>query len=539
MVRLSRVGSLGFLLVLFCPLAAVPTPAAEKLYDVLDYGAKPDGKTLSTVAIQKAIDACAAGGGGTVRLPAGTFRSGALRMKSRVTLWLASGATLLGSRNRDDYYGPPADSRDRRRQPARVFRHLIHGENLRDVAIRGRGTIDGSGSAFRDKAKRRTKAIYLDRCRNVLIEDVNLRNAGCWMQHYRLCEKLTIRNINVFNHVAFNNDGLNVDSCRDVTITGCRVDSDDDGIVLKSLSERPCRNVKITRCTISSHCNALKMGTESGGGFVNITIRHCRVFSPRHSEKIYGRQRGLAGIALEIVDGGRLENVAVSDVRIRGVSVPVFLRLGNRARPYVPGAKPGVGTFRDVTLRDITATGTSKIGCSITGLPGHRIENVKLVNVRLGFEGGGTRADTARQIPERENSYPESTMFGTLPAYGFYCRHVRGLRFRNLRLGIDKPDLRHAMVFDDVQDMEIDGLAAPFSPGAAAMIRMVQVRRAVLRGCSPLSAVDTLLQLEGDATRAIVLEKNDLSRVRRLAAVSAEVPEGALSAKQAARTSEP
>ncbi len=514
---------------LLCLLTAVPMTGGEGVHNILEYGAKPDGKTLCTAAIQKAIDAAADNGGGTVRFPPGTFLSGALRMRSRVTLSLDEGATLLGSRNHADYYGPPTDAEGREVEGDPVFRNLIHGEDLHDIAIRGKGAIDGSGDAFRDKTKKRTKNIYFENCRGVLVEDVRLQDAGCWMQHYRLCEDLTIRNVDVFNHVAFNNDGMNIDSCQNVTITGCRVDSDDDAIVLKSLSEQPCQNVTISDCTISSHCNALKMGTESGGGFVDITIRNCTVFSPKHSKSIYGRQRGLAAIALEIVDGGRLENVTVSDVDIEGVSVPIFLRLGNRARLYGRDEKPGVGTFRNVLLRNITARGTSSIGCSITGLPGHPIEQVTLENIRLGFEGGGTKTDTERPIEEKEASYPESTMFGTLPAYGFYCRHVKGLRFVNLQLGTDQTDLRHAMMFDDAEDVEIDGLDAQFSPGAAPMLRMIQVRGAVIRGCSPTSPVDTLLQLQGEATREIRLERSDLDQVRNVADISPEVPEGALS----------
>jgi polygalacturonase len=269
------------------------------------------------------------------------------------------------------------------------------------------------------------------------------------------------------------------------------------------------------------------MGTESGGGFVDVTIRRCTVFSPKRSKSIYGRQRGLAGIALEIVDGGRLENVSVSDVDITGVSVPIFLRLGNRARPYGKAAKPGVGTFRNVRLENIAAKGTSPIGCSITGLPGQAIENVTLRNVHLGFEGGGTRQDASREVPEREKSYPESTMFGTLPAYGFYCRHARGLRLSGLQLRTEKPDLRHAMVFDDARDVEIDGLDAPFSPGAAAMLRMVNVREAVIRNCSPKAAVETLLKLEGSSTRKIVLTRSDLKNVRRVLELAPGVPKAA------------
>jgi polygalacturonase len=499
------------------------------VHNTLDYGATSDGKTLCTAEIQKAIDAAGEDGGGVVRLPSGTFLSGALRMRSGVTLQLDEGATLLGSRNRDDYYGPPADAEGRAAEGDRVFRNLIHGDGLHDVAIRGKGTIDGNGDAFRDKSKARTKNIYFENCRGIVIEDVRLRAAGCWMQHYRGCEDLTIRNIDVFNHVAFNNDGLNIDSCRNVTITGCRVDSDDDAIVLKSLSTTPCQNVTISDCTISSHCNGLKMGTESGGGFVDITIRNCTVFSPKESKATYGRDRGLAGVALEIVDGGRLENVTVSDVDITGVSVPIFLRLGNRGRLYGREEKPPVGTFRNVLLRNIMASGTSAIGCAIAGLPGHPIEQVKLEDIRLGFDGGGTRADTEREIDEREASYPESTMFGTLPAYGFYCRHARGLQFTNLQLRTDAADLRHAMMFDDVADIDIDGLDAQFSPGAAPMIRLVNVSDAVLRNCSPSSPVDTLLRLEGDATTGIRLEKSNLERVGKVADVSPEVAQQALS----------
>jgi len=517
-----------------CVMLVAAATAGEKTYSVLDYGAKPDGKTLCTEAIQKAIDA-AADGGGVVRLPKGTFHTGALRLRSRVTLQLDEGATLLGSQEHEDYYGPAFDDEGRPVEGKRVFRSLIHCEGGHDIAIRGKGTLDGSGVAFRDKKKKRPKGLYLKDCRNVLVEGVHLKNAGCWMLHARRCENVTIRNIDLFNHVAFNNDGLDIDSCRDVTITGCRVDSDDDAIVLKSLSDQPCRNVTVSNCIVSSHCNALKMGTESGGGFVDIRISNCAVFSPKHTKKTYGRDRGLAGVALEIVDGGRLENVTVENVDIDGVSVPIFLRLGNRARPYVKGAKPGVGTFRKVRLSNISARGVSSIGCSITGLPGHCIEGVVLRNIQLTFEGKGTREDAAREIPEKDKNYPESTMFGTLPAYGFFCRHARKLTFENIKLSTAEPDLRPAMVFDDVEDLVLKHLDAACSPGAAPMLRLVQVGNARMRGCSPTSPVDTLLQLQGDKTRDIVLEGCDLRHVKTVSALDPDVPKDALSEKDNTR----
>ncbi|NQT13678.1 MAG: membrane dipeptidase, partial [Planctomycetes bacterium] len=479
--------------------------AAERVVDVGECGAVGDGKTLSTESIQKAIDRCAAEGGGTVHFGKGTWLSGTIYLASGVTLLLDPGATLLGSRDPKHYAHPRTPLGE---PEGKSYRHwaLIAGENLQRVGIRGEGTIDGQGDAFRWKDRSRPKGIYLIHCRDVAIEGVAMRNAGSWMQHYRQCDRVTIRGINVFNHASYNNDGLNIDGCHDVSITECRIDSDDDGIVLKSLSSRPCENVTVRDCTVSSHCNALKMGTESGGGFKNVTVADCTVFSPKKSKVIYGRQRGLAGVALEIVDGGAMEGVTVSNIDIEGVSVPIFMRLGNRARQYEKGQpKPGVGTFRNVVVSEIAAKNTSEIGCSITGLPGHRIENVVLKNIKLGFDGGGTRDQASRAIPERPESYPESTMFGVLPAYGFYCRHVKGLKFENVSVQTARPDLRHALVLDDAEDVLVDGLDAAFSPGAAAMIRLKQVKGAVIRNSGPKGATETFLRLEGEGCRGIVL----------------------------------
>ena len=326
--------------------------AVEEVYNVVDFGAATDGQTLCTPALQKALDAAGAAGGGTVRFPAGTFLSGSLQLRSGVTMQFDAGATLLGSRDLKDYYSPPAP--DAAKQEP-VFRNLLHGENIHDVTIRGAGTIDGNGAAFRDDKHRRPKNIVLEKCANILVDGIHLRASGSWMQDYKLCTNVVIHGISVFNHVTFNNDGLDIDSGENVVISDCRVDSDDDGICLKSTSGTPCSNVKISGCVSSSHCNALKMGTESGGGFFNIQFAICTVFSPTNSKVIYGHQRGLAGIALEIVDGGTMENVSVSNVKITGVLAPIFLRLGDRGRTYGRPQKPSVGTLHNVQLKNITA----------------------------------------------------------------------------------------------------------------------------------------------------------------------------------------
>jgi hypothetical protein len=333
----------------------------------------------------------------------------------------------------------------------------------------------------------------------------------------------------VFNHVSYNNDGLNIDSCRDVTIIGCVIDSDDDAIVLKSLSTQATENVTISNCVVSSHCNAIKMGTESGGGFRNITVSNCVICSPRYSQVIYGRQRGLAGVALEIVDGGTLDRVAISNLTIKGVTAPLFMRLGNRARTYEPDqAKPGIGSFRNVVVSNIVATDCSAVGCALSGLPGHRIENVTLSNISLEFDGGGTREEALGKIPEKPSSYPESTMFGTLPAYGLFCRHVQGLRLHNVRVSTRQPDLRHALVMDDAAEAVIDAFQAPFASGAASLIRLSNTRDSIVRNCRPARGTDVFLSLQGKETTAISVYNNELTKTKRVCEQGPDVPDSAL-----------
>jgi len=452
---------------------------AEHVYDIRDYGAAPGGKTLCTSAIQTAVDRRAAGGGGTVYFPPGRWLSGTVELRSHVTLRLDSGCRWLGSSNPADYpeWAPKVRSySDRYRRQS-----LIRGEDLEHVAICGLGAIDGQGGKFRWQGyKNRPFLILLVNCRNVLIENVSLYNSAMWMQQYLTCQRVTIRGITVVNHATYNDDGIDLDGCRGAVVSDCKIDSDDDGICLKSTCERPCENVTITNCVVCSHCNAIKMGTESHGGFRNIAISNCAVYSPADTKTIYGKDRGMGGLALEVVDGGVLENVAVSNLSIDGVMTPIFLRLGNRARPIDKGLpKPGVGTFHNVVLCNIVATRASKVGCSITGIPGHPMENVQLSNIQITSDGGGTRQQAAAKVPEKEDQYPESTMFGTLPAYGFYCRHVAGLKLRDVRLRTDQPDVRPAVVSEDVKELVLDGFDVP--PTAGPAVRLIHSPGAVVR----------------------------------------------------------
>ena len=462
-----------------------PTPSSIRAASAR----QPDGRTLCTEPIQKAIDACAAAGGGTVRFAGGKFLSGTIYLRSHVTLEVAAGATLLGSTNIADY--PVNVPAIRSYTDKYVNKSLIAGENLQNIGLVGRGTIDGQGSGFGFERKPRWRAngedmnrpflIRLVNCRDVRVEGLRLQDSATWMQHYLGCERVMVRGIHVWNYKNQCNDGIDLDGCKDCVVSGCVFESDDDGITLKSTFERPSENIVISDCIARSHASAIKMGTESSGGFRNITIANCVVTSPPADVKVFnGVCRGLSGIALEIVDGGVLENITVANVVIEGVTTPIFLRLGNRARPFrTDMPKPGVGTFRNVLLSNIVATRASKLACSITGIPGHPIENVQLSNIQITTDGGGTCEEAAATVPENEAGYPECKMFGqSLPAYGFYCRHVNGLRFSNVRLHTAVADLRHAMVFDDVGNLAISGLDAAFWPGGAPMLSLVQTRGA-------------------------------------------------------------
>ena len=484
---------------------------AEVFFSIKEYGAVGDGQAKDTAAIQNAIDAAAKAGGGTVYFPAGSYVSGTLYLRSHVTLRLEVGATLLGSKDLEDY--PRNVPGFRSYTDNYVNQSLLSGDNLHDIAIVGRGVIDGQGAAFKwKKYENRPYLIRFVSCQNILIEGIHLRNSAMWMQHYLACDNVTIRGISVENHCNYNNDGVDIDCSRNVRIADCIFDSDDDALCLKSTAGLPCENVTIVNCVLSSHCNAIKMGTETNGGFKNITIMNCTIRAPRDNNVLYGTTRGLAGIALEIVDGGTMDRVTISNIAMTGVTSPLFLRLGNRARPFKKDMpKPEIGTFRNVNISNIVATNASKMGCSITGLPGHPIESVALSNIKITFEGGGTKEDASRAIPENPEKYPECTMFGILPSYGFYCRHVEGLSLSHVDVGWENADQRPALVCDDVRDFELNGFNVRSVDDTCPLIVLNNVQGALIRGSCPPPDTGVFLRLQGKTNKVSVMS-NDLSQ---------------------------
>jgi polygalacturonase len=498
----------GLTLVVCVWICAAGLCAPNEYISVRDHGALGTGKVLDTKAIQKSIDEAAARGGGTVFFSAGTYLSGTLYMKDHVILHLDAGAMLLGSSNLNDY--PVNRPAIRSYTDTYVERSLIAGENLQNIAITGRGTIDGNGGAFAWKEYlTRPYVIRLVNCQDVLIENIQLQNSPMWMQHYLACTGLTIKGIRVTNLVSYNNDGLDIDSCRDVIVSDCRIFSDDDALCLKSTTLIPCENVTITNCVVGSHCNAIKMGTESNGGFQNITISNCAIVSLDKTENLYGQRRGISGISLEIVDGGVMDRVAISNITMDGISVPLFIRLGNRARPFKEDSpRPGLGILKNISIENIIATNASKIACSITGQPGRPVENVVLKNISLHFEGGGTPEDAARKVEKKPEAYPEASMFGTLPAYGFFVSQVDNITFDTVTLSFDQQESRPALVFDDVANITVHQLQAQPAKKPVPLIVFNKVRACRVFNSVALPGTGTFLYLQDSAP--IFISGNDL-----------------------------
>jgi len=458
--RISKI-SLCWLSALFAVVSGLaPQDAVAADYNIRDYGAVADTARLSTVAVQQAIDACSHAGGGRVVVPCGGYKIGTIVLRSHVNLHLEMGAVLYGSTDLADYTPMRSSYVSLRTQRETV--QLVYADSVCDVVIDGFGTIDGRGRSFpklswNDEGITRPHLLRFIQSSDIVVKDVTLRNSGCWMQHYLACDRLRIDGIKVFNRNNFNNDALDIDGCHDVVVMGMMADSDDDGITLKSTSPRLCENITIDNCVVSSHCNAVKLGTETNGGFRNIQISNMVVKpSDNQQEKFFGQWIGSSAISLEIVDGGVMENVSVSNVVVTGTESPIFVRLANRGRGYMEGQTINqVGRIRGVRIQGVLVRDAGSMGCSVTGLPGHPVEDVFISDVALYHKGGVTDAllkDIEQSIAdEKEKEYPEATMWGNLPAKGFYVRHARNVEFNNVRVITENQDVRPDFVRVDVQ----------------------------------------------------------------------------------------
>jgi polygalacturonase len=452
-------------------------------FNVRNFGAMGDGKNLDSPAIDKAIDACAQSGGGTVYLPAGTYLSGSIHLKSNIHLFIDTGATILGAQQDMNVYDETEPyTLGGYQDGGHCYFHnsLIWGENLTNVFITGNGTINGGGLVRSDKildemvgfnrfnppvtntapcVRLGNKAIALKLCRNVLIRDVTIFHGGHFAILVTGCDNLTVDNVTMDT----DRDGIDIDCCRNTMVSNCRINSpNDDGLCPKSTYAlgRPVitENLTIVNCQVSGfeegtlldgtmkpskgHNGRIKFGTESSGGFRNCTVANCTFRSCR-------------GLALEEVDGGIMENITINNLTMMDVpDYAIYITTGKRNRT------PDLTTnsrARNILISNVIADGVGKMsGIQIMGLPEQPIEGVRLENIRLISEGGGTQKDAAINPPELGTGYPEPDKIGTLPAYGVFARHVRDLELANIHMSFATNDFRPAAFFADIQRLEID-----------------------------------------------------------------------------------
>lgn len=492
----------------------------SKEYNILDYGAKGDGTTMNTIAIQKTINACSKTGG-VVIFPAGKYLTGTLYFKSNVTLYLQRGALILGSTNLTDYPENLPEYQFYRK--GKIKRSLFYAEKCNNIAIKGEGTIDGQG-AFIKKSNgeqvetygERPHVIWMIQSQNINIEGIRLQNSALWMQNYVACENMYIHDIDVYNHANKNNDMMDINGCKDVIISDCRGDTDDDGITLKSTHAMQNENIIINNCIISSHCNAIKCGTESNAGFKNITISNCIIRPSEDKEPIYGKPEGISGLSLEVVDGAKMNGVNISNIVIDGPQVPIFIRLGNRARGYDQNLpKPLVGSLENIQISNITAYNADATGCSITGIPSHPVKNISLDHIRIFYKGGGTIKNANRIIPEKESGYPEAVMFDRLSSYGFFIRHAENMTLNNMELYFDNEDQRPAIYMDDVKKGRIWNLQADIHK-KSSLIRAHNSSELNIQNPWIKNDCESLIEISGIKSGSVILSDMDKRKYQEL-----------------------
>lgn len=499
---------------------AAPPQGAKS---ILDYGAKPNGKSLSTQAIQRAIDDVFAAGGGVVYGPPGTFLVAGVELKSRVTLYLDTGCILLGSASIDDY----------RLESGENARHVIFADHADDVTLSGPGTIDGQGPAYWEPANRPSVSpenewkdvathttqvrkggrpspmIHFEQCRNVRIEDITLKNSPGRTLQSLACETVTIDRIVIRNPpFGINTDGIDITASRSVSVSNCDIATGDDAICLKSPSpygdSLPTKDITVSNCTLRSSCNGFKIGTETRGAFQNIVFKDS-VISSDATRPV--NERVISGVSIEMVDGGSIDGVSVSNIRMQNVRAPIFIRMEQRNRS-------DNSFLRNVQIEGVNAGGAI-VTSSISGVPGLRPSDITISNCHFRTSEQG-RADWAqRDVPEAVDKYPEAWMMGHLPAYGFYIRHADRIRMQNVECLAESPDERPAIVCDDLEDATFDGLNLMAPAGGAPVIDLRSTRKVLITDMRAPAGAKVLVQVSGADSAGIELKANTLVQGQR------------------------
>ena len=481
------------------------------IFDPRSFGAVGDGRAKDTSFVQRAIDACTSAGGGIVYMGPGFYLCGTIVLKSNVTLYLEAGAVILGSTDINDY------------EP----KHLIFASGAQNVGLAGPGKIDGQGPAFWEHKPRPqvpedklwSDAIHLDwtrknppspmlefeNCTDVRISDVFLTNSPGWTLRPFNCDRVQIRGIVIKNPVySPNSDGIDPTCCQDLVISDCIIDTGDDAICLKSesLNGAPVRlskNIVVTNCILTGCCNGFKFGTTTYGGLENVTFSNSVIYN----DDVPLPSRVIAGIQLSAVDGGWVDGVVISGIQMRRVRAPICLRRGTR---HTDNVSPQ-NAMRGIVIDGLHAS-DAILTSSITGLPGLPVEDVRLSDIRIATVMPGKPEWVSHPVPEVPDQYPQSRMFGWLPASGFYVRHVHGLSMRNISFSAPADEWRPTMLFNDVQDVQCDGLQSTPVSNGEPMLQLESVTGAWLSGSKAPKGSRALLKTQ--ASKDILVSGCDL-----------------------------
>ncbi|GHG86930.1 glycoside hydrolase family 28 protein [Streptomyces lanatus] len=453
---------LGFLVALgLSQPPAVATTAAPPVFDVRSYGAEGDGSANDTPAIQRAIDAAHAVGGGTVLVPApGVYKSkNTIRMKSHVTLKVDRGATVQGA-GADTYDPPEPNPYDEYQDYGHSHFHnaMIHGDRLTDIAFTGGGVIDGGGNLITGtpKSGEADKIISLTRCDGLRLGDgLTLRRGGHFAALINGCRDVTSDRLTI--DTASDRDGWNIISTTDVTVTNAHFEANDDALAFKSDyalgAKLPNGHARVGDSYLSARCcNALMFGSETCGDFTDYRFERIRI---EGSDK--------SGLGMVSMDGAKISDVHYRDITMTGVRSPIMQKIGTRKRC---GNDPGVGSISDITYDDITATGTDpSFSPTLWGEPGpHRIRNVRFTHVDLTVPGGHDPMDTGVPSNDPKNYNPNS--IGTRPAYGWYLHHTDGITFTDSSVRLAADDSRPAVIANNGSSLRFTRFTAQRGSGS-------------------------------------------------------------------------
>ncbi|WP_271766552.1 glycoside hydrolase family 28 protein [Aquimarina algiphila] len=447
-----------FLLLSFC------LQINAKEYNVLDFGAKGDGIQKDTQAVQSAIDAATKNGGGKVVIPAGkTVVIGTIFLKDFVTLYVENGAVLLGSPDIEDY--SDKTHKNMYKNEPHMDRCLIFANEAKSIAIEGYGTIDGNGypKNFTNKTGRPMLIRFMN-SNDIHVRDITIINPAAWTSAFLYCNEITVDGIRIHSRVNHNGDGLDFDGCSNVRVVNSSFNTSDDSICLQASQPNiPCKNIVVTNCTFESKWAGMRIGLLSRGDFESVTVSNCTFSNIDDS-----------GLKIQMNEGGEMKNMVFSNLVMKNVPRPIFMTFAQqKACVDAPEEMYPMKSMHDFIFRGMVVDNTEldkNSAIFITGITGHYIENVLLEDIQMTIAGGGTLQDAQKAnikeytLDVLDGWWPEFHLVGTLPSYGIYARHIKGLHIDNVHLKIKDNDKRPPIVFDDVVNGEISNVFTDGKP---------------------------------------------------------------------------